>query len=685
MMRRYRFVNLLPFVLGMAWSMHAAAAAAPARAAYPPVEAFFANKAFGEAILSPDGRRLAVRVGASGRRDFLAVIDLATKTAKNVAEYSVADIGEFRWVNNARLVYNLYDRSAPVEGQDDPPGLFAVDADGSGRRQLVSRDPDHAGSKLSYNTALIAQAGRQDSSSVYVEKFTYDYKRDYAGSVFWLLDTVTGALDSPAGIKASDLVLDFQGKPRLAILHSSTQTTFAYRDPAKNAWRELARFDRYGDIRTHIVPLGFGPDGTLYVKAYAGHDLITLRTMDLATGEVSKDALVETPGYDFDGSLVADHAKLLGVRIKTDAEANIWFDPAMQAIQKAVDKALPGTVNLLTVPAEPGAPWLLVESYSDRQPSTYALYDRASGAVEAVGAAYPQIARADMGRQKVIGFKARDGLPIPGLLTLPPGNQQKDLPMVVLVHGGPYVRGASWGWDDQAQFLATRGYAVLQIEFRGSTGFGAAHASAGFKQWGLAMQNDIADGTRWAIAQGIADPARICIGGASYGGYATLMGLINDPDLYRCGFEWAGVTDIDLLLTGTWFDKSSLSEGYVQYGAPQLIGDVARDAAQFQATSPIRQAARITRPLLLAYGRSDQRVPIIHGRRLWSVVGRTNKDVEWVEYQGEGHGWSRQENRIDFWRRVERFLQRNIGRRAPPAGRAGPDAAAAPGGAQASF
>ena len=204
------------------------------------------------------------------------------------------------------------------------------------------------------------------------------------------------------------------------------------------------------------------------------------------------------------------------------------------------------------------------------------------------------------------------------------------------------------------------------MEFRGSTGFGLAHFEAGLKQWGLSMQNDIADGTRWAIAQGIANPKRICIAGASYGGYATLMGLINDPDLYQCGIEWLGVTDIELMYTGTWFSKSDASPGYLRYGMPNMIGDPIKDATQLKATSPIQQAARIHHPLLLAYGRDDKRVPIYHGKKFYSAVKRTNKQVEWIDYSGEGHGWSLPKNRIDFWQRVEKFLSKYIGQAPAP-------------------
>jgi dipeptidyl aminopeptidase/acylaminoacyl peptidase len=246
---------------------------------------------------------------------------------------------------------------------------------------------------------------------------------------------------------------------------------------------------------------------------------------------------------------------------------------------------------------------------------------------------------------------------------MPPGAQKKKLPMVVLVHGGPWVRGGAWRWDSEVQFLASRGYVVLQPEFRGSAGFGSAHFRAGWKQWGLAMQDDLADGARWAIEQGIADPARICIAGASYGGYATLMGLAKDPQLFRCGVDWVGVTDINLMYDVGWSD---FSDEYKRWGMPARVGDQVADAAQLKATSPIEQAARITQPLLLAYGAYDVRVPIVHGEKFRDAVKAHNQQVEWVEYDKEGHGWSLPETRIDFWTRVEKFLAHQIGSPATP-------------------
>jgi dipeptidyl aminopeptidase/acylaminoacyl peptidase len=232
---------------------------------------------------------------------------------------------------------------------------------------------------------------------------------------------------------------------------------------------------------------------------------------------------------------------------------------------------------------------------------------------------------------------------------------------VVLVHGGPFVRGVEWGFSHENQFLASRGYMVIEPEFRGSTGYGSKLFKAGWKQWGLAMQDDITDATRWAIAQGLADPNRIAIAGASYGGYATMMGLLREPGLYKAGINWVGVTDIELMYSIGWSDFMDADNPWVRFGMPRMIGDSAKDAEQLTATSPLKQAHRIKQPVLLAYGEEDYRVPLPHGTKMRdALISAGNKSVEWVQYEGEGHGWMLEKNDVDFWSRVERFLARHL-------------------------
>jgi len=299
---------------------------------------------------------------------------------------------------------------------------------------------------------------------------------------------------------------------------------------------------------------------------------------------------------------------------------------------------------------------VLVNSTSDRQPGLVSIYDVKANTLQTLGSARPWIEPAQMATLDLQRFIARDGLQIPVYVTRPPG-AKGPAPAVVLVHGGPWVRGGSWRWNAEAQFLASRGYVVIEPEFRGSTGYGSRLFTAGFKQWGLAMQDDVADAALWAVKQGYADARRICIAGASYGGYATLMGLIKHPEVFRCGVQWVGVSDIDLMYSIAWSDADAW---WQTYGMPVLVGDRVRDAAQLAATSPLKRAAELRRPLLMAYGGEDRRVPLAHGTAMRDALRPTNSEVEFVVYPGEGHGFMLEATRVDFWSRVERFLGKHL-------------------------
>ena len=657
-------------MLAAAFLMSALGGPRAGAAALPPIAQFFDNPLLADAKLSPSGRYLAAISGAPGRRDYLVVIDLEAQSAKLVAGYSDIDILHFDWVNDKRLVYDMLDKRLAYADQYASVGLFAVDRDGGNPRELAHRRGGPArdlvenqlrGEKLPWNVFMLRQRGAQDSDAIYVTNVTYDREGEVVAVHLLKLDTLTRSYRAvPAPRRVSGWMLDHKGEPRLAWSRTQGVTTLHYLDPANNAWRKLTSFDSYQGGAKAFTPVGFGSDGRLFVEANKGRDTTALYTLDLATGEVGDTPVYASPTYDFDGELIGTSMKTLGVRIQADTPGVAWFDAESAALQRKLDAALPDTANLMSFASGGQAQWALVRAYSDKKPTVYYLFHLKTGELNRVGATHPAIDPARMGRQDVVRYKARDGLEIPALLTLPAGGA-KNAPLVVLVHGGPYVRGSRWGWDPETQFLASRGYAVLEPEFRGSTGHGARHFRAGWKQWGLAMQDDIADGARWAIAQGIADPKRICIAGASYGGYATLMGLVNDPDLYKCGINWVGVTDINLLYDGHWTQHSDLSEQWKQYGMPALVGDQVKDAAQLQATSPLVQAARIKAPLLLAYGGADERVPIYHGRKFLAAVKPHNQQVEWIDYVDEGHGWGLPATRVDFWGRVEKFLDKHIG------------------------
>jgi dipeptidyl aminopeptidase/acylaminoacyl peptidase len=640
-------------------------------AAAQPLAAFFQQPALSDVALAPSGNYLAAKVVDARGRTVLAVIDAASRAVTIAAASRRDDIHQFQWVNDTRLVYTL---KGPDAGDDavEGPGLFAVDRDGTAPLQLAERDPlpgiepTHIRKHiLPWSTALMAP-GAQDSPFIYVTSNEYDdggRGRHVASVNLLRLDTLTGVAHAVAKPgPAQHWWLDFAGQPRLVLTRTRAVDTMHYRDPATGNWRALASFDGVLGGQGVLNPVGFGPDGALYVTRTLQGPTASMVRFDVAAGKADTAALVTAPGYDVDAKLVRDNARVLGATLTTDTRTQVWFDAGMQAVQAAVDQALPDTVNLITVAAQATASNVLVESFSDQVPPRYALFNRQTKLLSTVGSAYPQIVPEQMGHQRMMHYPARDGLVIPALLTLPPGGTGQHLPMVVLVHGGPWQRGPTWEWNAQSQFLASRGYAVLEPHFRGSTGLGYRHFAAGFRQWGLAMQDDLADGVRWAIAQGYADASRICIAGASYGGYAVLMGLIRDPGLYRCGVAWTGVTDLALLYTGSWQTDSDITDDQRAYGMPRMIGDPVTDAAQLEATSPIAQASRITQPLLLAYGGADRRVPMAQGKLFYEQVTKTNPRVAWIAYGNEGHGWYLQPNRIDFWSKVEKFLAATIGK-----------------------
>ncbi|MES3025427.1 MAG: alpha/beta fold hydrolase [Pseudomonadota bacterium] len=657
------FLALAGSAVAACAALAGAAQAAEAEAAAPPIGSFFRSANFSGAALAPNGRHLAIRIANGESRANLAVLDLATMKLTQVAGFGDADIGRFEWVNDERLVYNMTDlrlaRGEMVEG----PGLYAVNRDGRGERQLVDRSYSAITSgtdivRLDPNTHLVGPGRRQDGNEVFVVRAESYEGKDAGHFLFQRLNTKNSAvvaLDTPE--KTIDALIDAQGAVRVAVTRDRDRQALLFNDPASGKWRTLAQFNSNGEGA--VQPLLYGPDNVLYVAANNGRDKTAIYRYDLAAGKLEAAPLVASDQYDIDGEFIVDAAKVLGFRYEIDAEVTTWFDPAMQAAQTAVDALLGATTNRISRGARSETPFFLVESFSDVQPHVYQLFNSATGKLTRLGGANADIDPRRMSIKDMVRYKARDGLEIPAYLTLPAGGPKTNLPMVVLVHGGPYLRGGSWEFDPEVQFLASRGYAVLQPEFRGSTGFGTRHFRAGWKQWGQAMQNDIADGAKWAIAQGHADPKRICIAGASYGGYAALMGLIKDPELFKCGINWIGVTDIGLLYTVRWSD---LGDNWKKYGMPQLVGDPVKDAAMFELNSPLRQAARLRQPLLMAYGGADERVPLVHGTRFHDAVKAVNPSVEWVVYGQEGHGWRLQKTRVDFWGRVERFLERNIGK-----------------------
>lgn len=625
----------------------------------PPLAAFFGPPSLSGSALSPDGKAVAMRVAgrSEGEHAVLVVLDLQTMQPTVVASFKDSGVASFAWVNERRLVFD-------VESDQSGPGLFAVDRDGKESRQLVEtvRAFVQAGNasatrELPWNTRLLRVVGTPGSDDVYVirpEEVSAE-KIDY----FKLqrLNTRSGrAVEVDTPLNAFDWTFDTEGRLRLVTTVRGSRVAVHLAPPGGGAegWKVVAEFARFSPEA--IQPRHVDAEGRIYVEAVHA-DKAALFTLDPATGKLSAQPVLASQGFDLHPEFLTDGARLLGWRYTVDAEVTQWLDPKLEALQAAIDGVLKATVNRLHLPRQGDSPWVLVEAFSDRQPQLALAYHRETKRFTRLGNERPGIEPRVMGSSDFVRIRARDGLEIPAYLTLPAGQAKTKLPLVVLVHGGPWLRGSSWRWQPEVQFLASRGYAVLQPEFRGSTGFGQRHFRAGFKQWGRAMQDDLADAAKWAIAQGVADPARIAIAGASYGGYATLMGLVRDPELFRCGVSWVGVTDPTLLYSVSWSDTTRDAK---RHTLPELLGDPVADAQMLREASALTHAAKIRQPLLLAYGERDERVPLVHGERMRDALRPHNRNVEWVVYEKEGHGWWYPATRLDFWGRVEKFLARHL-------------------------
>lgn len=655
--------------------LHRAAGAQEGTAAAPvppTIEALFHEAAISGAQMAPDGHAVAIRIGAAGRKNVLAVVDLKSLKPTPVAAYQDQNVEQFSWVGPHRLVYTLDQHLIGPGIADSAEGLFAVDDDGSSFRQLVQSQrkgffqaPDLGRPPLPYNTFPLFLTSPPDDDTIYVEQ-PQQLSRKEGADYFRLLrlNTRTGDdTEIEVPLHSRGFVFDSNARLRAVTTVEKNVARVMLLD-AQGQWQQIDEYDIM--VGGGLDPLYVDSTGRLFISgAKEERNTRALYVYDTHAGHFQSKPLLATDLVDVYPELLVVQGRTVGLRYKIDATETAWLDPALKGIQAAVDKRLPGRVNEVSPPRSTASTdVVLVESYSDRVPPSYFLYDVKTEKLIHLGDSRAGIDPRAVGKTYFVHYKARDGMQIPAYITFPPGHERKDLPLVVLVHGGPFLRVNEWGWNSEVQFLASRGYAVLQPEFRGSTGFGYQLFQAGWRQWGQAMQRDIADGARWTVSEGMIDPGRICIMGASYGGYATLMGLARDPDLYRCGVAWAAVTDLRLLGSWAWGNTSDV---YKKYGLPRLVGDPVTDAAMLAEYSPVENASRIRAPLLLAHGTYDGVVPLVHGERLRDLL-RDHVGFEWIEYPEEPHGWKQAETRYDFFQRVEKFLDRYIGAGAMKAG-----------------
>jgi dipeptidyl aminopeptidase/acylaminoacyl peptidase len=597
----------------------------------PSAADFAAPPTLADPILSPDGAHLAVRALDSGKPRLL-ILDAARPdfTARPVVLPAGQSVESFRWAGRGRLILNLADSRGSR--------LFALDIATSGLTPLSQRARGESAEILHIDPAgrflLLSNAGAKGSPAVdRIDLATGEAVRVVAPQEHisaWYADT--------AGVVRAGVGYD--GDKRWLLYRASGDQAFA---------RTRRRDSDDGHLEIdQIVPVQGSDRG--YAVAGSGDGRYALYRYDF-TGDRIGELVYQHPTVDIDGFQTDQSGNLLGVILTDDQEEIVWLDPAIKSLQGRIDAALPGTVNRIASMSDDRAR-LLIWSSAPNDPGAWYLYDSVSGQATLLARPRGALTGKRLSPVTPVRYAARDGLEIRGYLTLPVGREAKGLPLIVMPHGGPFARD-DMRYDSWVQYLASRGYAVLQPNFRGSTGFGRAFVERGDGEWGRGMQDDIDDGVRWLVGQGIADGGRVCIMGASFGGYAAMWASVRNPDMYRCAISFAGISDIAGQLR---YDKPGFESGRSFKGWQARI----RGARGFEleSISPLAQVSRFRVPILIAHGEADDNVPVIQSIQLHLALDKLGRPNEFVTYPGEGHGLDNPANEADFLTRVGAFLDK---------------------------
>jgi dienelactone hydrolase len=618
-----------------------AAGSAPSPRPPLPIEAFFQPAAARGAELSPSGHRLAmIRAGEDG--ESVVVVDLRSH-AEAVA--LVAGKGEHfgwvRWKGEGRLLAGSAADGPGDEPEDVSPGrrvdetVTAVDTDGAHALVLIKGERPHFGGP--------AATRLSDTEAVDPAHVLALAPNSRGGEGLWRLDVDSGE----------------------RTLVSETAPDTAERLPAsalmvREGARAKASEPRWA--RGKVQPAGLailgpaaGPD-RVYALGH-GEEGATVRVYDFRTQAMSEPVW---PAIRADVSEIVygerDKA-LAGVCTSAEVFGCEFRDPLLQADYRRAAHDLGEGRSLTPVSMSQDGRWWLFGVSAPQQRGTYWLMDRTTKKLTLVADRYPGLPADRLGRREPYVYTARDGTRIPGYLTRPPGAAEKNLPLLVMPHGGPEARD-NLTYDRWSQVFATRGYLVFQPNFRGSTGYGPAWSQAGYRQWGGLMQDDLTDGVKSLVADGRADPSRICIMGASYGGYAALYGGATQPDLYRCVVSWAGVSDLAALVQGERKAHGASSARYLY--ARTIIGDPRTEKARLQKASPITYASTYRPPVLLLHGSHDEAVPVEQSRRMAAAIRASGGRVS-LTVAPEGHvEWS-EANETAALAEIAAFLDRNIG------------------------
>jgi len=600
-----------------------------------PVEDFFKNPEKTSYKISPDGKFYSYLAPFENRLN-IHIQERGKNEVKRITSETDRDIAGYFWPNNEQILY-LKDKGgdenykvylANING-DEPKCMTDFD----GVRSMIIEDLPEIP-----NEVIIAMNKRNPQF--------FDPYRLYLDN-----GKLVMLAENPGNIQG--WFFDHEGKLRVATQLDGTNTSILYRETEKEQWKTIITTD----FKESFEPQFFTFDNKNLIGASnIGRDKSAIVEFDLATGKESK-LLYENKDYDVSGVSFSQKRKVLTAAHFTSWKSELYFfDKEAKADYEFIQKELAG-YEIAVTGKNKEEDIFIVRTYSDKSLGAYYIFDRKNKTIEKITDVSPWIDEKEMGNQIPIEYKSRDGLTINGYLTLPKGYTQetaKNLSVVVNPHGGPWARD-SWGFNPEVQFLANRGYAVLQMNFRGSTGYGRKFWEMSFKKWGQEMQDDITDGTKWLIEKGIANPKKIVIYGGSYGGYATLTGLVKEPDLYAAGVDYVGVSNMfTFMKTIPPYWKPFMEMMY------EMTGDPVKDSILFTEISPVFHVDKIKSPLFIAQGANDPRVNKDESDQMVEAMKKRGVDVEYLVKDNEGHGFHNEENRFEFYKAMERFISKHL-------------------------
>jgi len=592
-----------------------------------PVRDFFRNPERSGFALSQDGRYLSWLQPYRNRLN-VYVRPLAGGRARRVTSETARDLADYFWKGD-RIIYEK------DLGGDENFHLVSVGLDGRGPRDLTPGD------RL---TAQVVDSLPDDDRHLLVSH----NRRDPKVFDVFRIDVATGEerllAQNPGNI--TGWLTDHAGRLRVAMATDGVESSLLYRASEDEPFRTILATS----FKETVEPLFFTfDDRELYVASNRGRDKTAIFEFDPATAREGR-LVYQRDDVDVDELGYSRKRKVLtSVRFTTWKDERVFLDEETRSMFDAVQARLPGYEVSFTAGTR-AEDKFIVAATSDRTQGRRYLFDRATGRLTLLAEVAPWLKERDLAEMKPVSYTARDGLTINGYLTLPRGKAPVHLPVVVNPHGGPWARDV-WGFNPEVQFLASRGYAVFQPNFRGSTGYGRTFWEASFKQWGERMQDDLTDGVQWLVGQGIADPGRIAIYGGSYGGYAALAGVTFTPDLYAAAVDYVGVSNLFTFMnTVPPYWKPFLDMMH------EMVGDPVQDRALLEARSPVFHADRIRAPLFIAQGANDPRVNKDESDQMVAALKQRGIAVEYMVKADEGHGFENEENRLDFYRAMDRFL-----------------------------